>query len=909
MTRLIERWFPCEDVSNNSGSGWGSGNSEKMIFTWFAARPLVQAKAAVVCSMLPWPDEEKEQRRLQALVRRSLTGRDAAHKELVEELARHYPNGASMLDPFSGRAMIPLEAARLSIEAWGIDLSPVATLAGTLLADYPLRDWSEEPPVPFVPVEGHGQTTTDGSDRLLQDVSAVFQHIGMRYEEEMDEFYPVVDGRRPWGYLWSVTLPCQECGNRFPLTGSLTLRYPLPKKNDPGQSYRLHVDGDQVVVEVHEGEPRTDPTLVSIDGTRGKSAICPFCEHVHTIEVHTRLMNEGLAQDSMLLVADLDSTYGKLFREPTTEDLKGVAAVSAALAAEKPFAPGLPARPQEMIPAGNNDTVRPSKYGYQSYGDLCNDRQTLGFVRLSKIIGEASTALRKAGVSDDYRAALCGYTASALVRKLRRSTRGSVLEVSRDRRRSGVADIFKNEASVNFSYDYFETACYGGPGTWESVSRGTLSAVEKQLERHPGRPAVVRQGSALALPLPAGSVGAVITDPPYEAMIDYADASDLFYVWIKRALATSHPALGITADPYDLQDKTEEIIVKRGGTANADHRDKGHYDKGIADAFAEAARVVHPEGVVTIIFGHGDPEVWHRLLTSLKEAGLVLTGSWPARTEKGGKAGSANIETTITLSCRPAPVGRKAGRVAEVDAEVRAEILDRIPLWDAAGLALTDQLMASAGPAMEVVGRYSEVLDRRGEPVELDRYLPFARRCVEEAADIRIDALPLGTFDDRTRFALFWVRLYGRNVAAASEGRWQRLATDLSEDETASVLVKAPKGVRLAYGREADIEVHPTSSTIEVAMAMAAAGKSLASAAEILIDTGRTEDQFLWAALGELSRRLPEADDDGDVFTWLIRNRQASESATRNVEATRQRELRDEEDKEAQASLFDKDGA
>lgn len=90
---------------------------------------------------------------------------------------------------------------------------------------------------------------------------------------------------------------------------------------------------------------------------------------------------------------------------------------------------------------------------------------------------------------------------------------------------------------------------------------------------------------------------------------------------------------------------------------------------------------------------------------------------------------------------------------------------------------------------------------------------------------------------------------------------------------------------------------------------MAAAGKSLASAAEILIDTGRTEDQFLWAALGELSRRLPEADDDGDVFTWLIRNRQASESATRNVEATRQRELRDEEDKEAQASLFDKDGA
>ena len=34
----------------------------------------------------------------------------------------------------------------------------------------------------------------------------------------------------------------------------------------------------------------------------------------------------------------------------------------------------------------------------------------------------------------------------------------------------------------------------------------------------------------------------------------------------------------------------------------------------IAQAFAEARRVVEADGVVTIVFGHGDPEVWHRLL-------------------------------------------------------------------------------------------------------------------------------------------------------------------------------------------------------------------------------------------------------------------------------------------------------
>src|SRR4051794_25090432 len=58
--RMIERWFPCAEVSEQSGKGWGTGNSEKALFTWFAARPLAQAKAAVLTSLLPWPDDEAE---------------------------------------------------------------------------------------------------------------------------------------------------------------------------------------------------------------------------------------------------------------------------------------------------------------------------------------------------------------------------------------------------------------------------------------------------------------------------------------------------------------------------------------------------------------------------------------------------------------------------------------------------------------------------------------------------------------------------------------------------------------------------------------------------------------------------------------------------------------------------------
>jgi adenine-specific DNA methylase len=909
---MIERWFPCEEVSENSESGWGSGNSEKNLFTWFAARPLAQAKAAVICSLLSWPDDPAEQQHLQALVRKSMTGRDAAHDELVAELAKHYPEGASMLDPYSGRAMIPLEAARLGVKAWGIDYSPVATLAGSLLADYPLRDWDGEPPLPF---EGYkaGDLQTWGEPRLLRDVEFVLDLIGELYEQQMDEFYPKVDGKRPWGYLWAVTLPCQNCGRTFPLTGSLVLRHPLPSKNDSGQSYRIITDSrhNTFRAEVHDGSPTDQPTLVAVNGRRGKVAVCPFCEHAHVKDVHARLMNDGLAGDGLLVVAEIDDSVGKLFREPVEQEFDVLVVASKALKDEPPFAVGMPAVPNEMVPDGNNDTVRPSKYGYCSYGSFCNDRQTLGFVRLARIIDELACAVLAAGASSDYAAALTGYAAANIVRRIKYGTRGATLNPRKSPTSNRVytGHIFENEASIAFSYDYFETGCGEGPGTWHSVTADTLTALRNQLDQPLGRPAIIRLGSAAHLPMSDNSFDAVVTDPPYNSMIDYSDASDLFFVWLKRALVTSHPDFGITSHALGVQEKEEEAIVKRGGTSVRDHRTEAHYQRCITEGFSQARRKVRNGGVVTIVFGHGDPDVWHGLLTSIDRAGLILTGSWPARTESGGRAGSANIETTLTLACRPAPPGRPSGRVAEVDAEVQKEIKARMPLWDAAGLALTDELMASAGPAMEVVGRYSEVRDKGGNPIALDRYLPLARQMVQEAADIRLglDDLPLGTFDERSRFALFWARAFGRSLNPASEARWQRLAADLDGAATAGVTVKDGKGVRLAYATESALpseEIEPTTSVFDVALAMVAAGKSLAHAAEVLIAADRIEDPYVWAAVHALSRSVPEADPDGEAWTYLIRNRQAVVTSTRNLAAARRSEADVADAASAQQKLF-----
>ena len=916
--RMIERWFPCEEVSTNSAKGWGSGNSEANLFTWFAKRPLAQAKAAVITSLLPWPEDPDEQRRLQALVRSAFPdvddpdGRDAAHDELVAELNKHYPDGATMLDPFSGRAMIPLEGARLGMRATAIDYSPVASLAGKLLADYPLRKWDNEPSLPF----GEGGSDHDeldlgvsGSPRLLRDIETVLETVGDRYETSMHAFYPEVNDKRPWGYLWAITLPCQECGNRFPLTGSLVLRTPLPRRNDPGQSYRIiaHPETGSFDIVVRDGPPDSKPTLVTVRGQRGGSAVCPFpnCQHVHSIEVHTRLMNEGRAEDRLLIVADLDDDVGKAFRIPTTSELSAAKAAGSALASEAAFAPSLPAVPDERIPAGNNDTVRPAKYGYKTYGELCNDRQSLGFIRLCRIIAKIAQEARQAGTSDEYASALAGYAASVMVRRFRRATRGARLQTTGTPR---VGDLFVNESSIGFGYDYFESGCGYGPGTWRSVGKDLLASLRRQLARPDGVAARVERGSALALPMRAESINAVVTDPPYNAMIDYTDASDLFYVWLKRALHATHPAFAITAHPDGVQEKSEEIIVKRGGTAVNDHRDREFYNDKLTAALAEARRVTTADGVVTIVFGHNDPDVWRGLLQIITDAGLVLTGTWPALTEKGGGAGSANIVTTMTLACRAAPANRRDGRSNEVATAVRAEVARRMPLWEQAGLALPDQQMAAYGPAMEIVGRYRQILNNKAQPEDPEKFLHLARQAVEDAADIRIDDLPLGTFDARTRFALSWVRQHRRDVSDAAQERWQRLTAQAvagTELELDGIMAKVKSGVRLAYGAETETVVDRDTSIIDVAFALARAGKSVAAAAEVLEASGRADDEYLWSAVSELGGQLAEADADGEIFTWLTRNRRPVSSAAANVEAAKATEERRAAEAGHQASIFD----
>lgn len=916
MTRMIERWFPCAEVSAAAAAGWGLGRAEKAIFPWFAARPPAQARAAVLCSLLPWPEDTDEQVRLQKLVCDALLDRFSAWRELRSILETERATSVSVLDPFSGRGMIPLEAARFGLQAAAVDYSPVAVLASNLLANYTFRDWSAETALPF---NRHSSSLNDPQERLLDDIETVLRVIGERWTASMQEFYPLVNGKQPWGYIWAVTLPCQECERRFPLVGSYELRKPSTRKGrggksdtiDLGQSFYILPDlaAGSISVVVHEGPPIKNPTLLnSVDAQgrkiQGKSAICIFCGHVHGLKVHQRLASAGLGRDMLLIAADLDSDVGKKYRTITDSEHEALEQLERSLAHETEFGPNVAAVPTELIPANNGATIRPQLYGASNYGDLMCVRQTLGFVRLAREIDRVFSEISQSGCSREYAQALTGYAAAQMVRKLKYSTRAASLYVSNQQ----IVDIFLGEGAIGFSYDFFEAGIGDGPGTWTSLVDSALSTIKTVTagRTFTGKPADIWRGSVTSLPQRDRSVQAIVTDPPYDAMVYYSDSSDFFFSWLKRAVGSAFPELWLTADPRGVQEKSLEIIVKEHGKAPGEHRNRKHYDESIAAAFAEMGRVVTSSGIVTIVFGSNDPEVWQRLLSAVTAAGLLMTGSWPASTEAGGTQSKANIKTTLTMACRPVPTDRKPGRKGAVEREIRAEIERRYPDWARWGLAPADMLMAAAGPAMEVVGKYSEVLNAKGEPVDIYTFLPLARAAVQAAMAFEVDHYPLETFDARTRFSLWWLRLYGKQAQAKSELRWQTLASSLDVADVRDLIADSEKGVQFVSARAFKARITAESAVIDVALSLAAASEDgMAGMGEVLSLSGRSaDDAYLWATLEFLADRLPDSDPDAIAFTRVLRTRDGIANAASAVVSETEKKARTRKDDEDQLRLL-----
>lgn len=170
-TRLIERWLPIAEIGGESVRERGALSAlppTYYLHVWWARRPLVASRAAILASLLPADaDREKFTHVLGihgdglASKRKILQSRrtgirfegdaytyDRAYSYCLSAEDREWLREATnrpdlsritILDPTAGGGSIPFEAIRLGVAGYGNDLNPVAALIERATVEWPVR--------------------------------------------------------------------------------------------------------------------------------------------------------------------------------------------------------------------------------------------------------------------------------------------------------------------------------------------------------------------------------------------------------------------------------------------------------------------------------------------------------------------------------------------------------------------------------------------------------------------------------------------------------------------------------------------------------------------------------------------------------------------------------------------------
>lgn len=369
-----------------------------------------------------------------------------------------------------------------------------------------------------------------------------------------------------------------------------------------------------------------------------------------------------------------------------------------------------------------------------------------------------------------------------------------------------VEGIFARQA-IGMVWDFAEVNLFSGStGDFDGAIEWVAAVCEANAAME-GRVGQVEQASATHHPLPDDSVAALVTDPPYYDAVPYAYLSDFFYVWFRRTLSNIHPSL--TRDPGVPKD--EEIVVDRPHTLSQSVKDISFYERELARAFAEARRVVRPDGVGCIVFASKSTASWEAILKAVIDAGWIVTGSWPIDTEMETRVaaqGQARLGSSVHIVVRPRETASGAVDEGEVGdwrtvlEELPKRIREWMPRLDAEGVVGADAIFACLGPALEVYSRYARVERASGEAVLLPEYLEHVWATVSTEALTLIfkdGGADAGGLEPDARLTAMWLWTLGATKADNAAAKADDDEGGDDDEDAKSTAAKPIRGFALEF--------------------------------------------------------------------------------------------------------------
>lgn len=820
-TKLIEVALPLDVINREAAREKSIRHGHpSTLHLWWARRPLAACRAVLFAQLVddpsahpdrfPTPEsQEFERERLFDILRRLVPWEASSDERVLEEalveIRRCYPDGPPpIIDPFSGGGSIPLEAQRLGLQAHASDLNPVAVLITKALIELPPQ-FVDRPPVhPSNGTELVGTRSWVGTQGLAEDVRWYGQWIRDQARRRIGHLYPdatLADGTHAtviaWLWARTVTCPNPACRAIMPLVRSFW----LGKKKGKEAWVNPIPDSAAKRVRFAIGHGKGGPP---VDATVGRTgATCLLCASPVPLDY---VRSEGRAgrmgAQLMAIVAEGDRQRVYLAPDSVHEQAADVA------------------RPDDVP-----DTELPEQalgfrvqaYGMTHHADLFTNRQLTGLCTFSDLVTEArAEVLAAAGGDSAYADAVATYLAFAVSRLSDYSS--TITTWASNPQMEILRNTFARQA-IPMTWDF-------GEGNLFADSSGSITImcgwIAKTIERLPrvGVP-VVTQADAQH----RNYSGMVIsTDPPYYDNIGYADLADFFYVWLRRSLRPIYgDLLGTMLTP-----KSEELIATPYRFGGSRDQAEKHFESGFRSVFRHAAEQARQDTPLTIFYAFKQSESeeddervgssvastgWEKMLQGLVDNDLMVTGTWPMRTEKAGRAvgiGTNALASSIVLVCRrrspEAGITDRRGFIQRLKSRLGHDLR----VLQSGGVAPVDLAQAAIGPGMAVFSSYSKVVEPTGESMQVRTALALINQVLDE-----VSAEQEGEFDEDTRWAIAWYSEYGHD-----EGPYGR-ADDLARAKNVSVdglvragIVKSGTGrVRLLDRDELDPNWDPTSDS------------------------------------------------------------------------------------------------